>query len=507
MKNHQIDLRRLSLEAKLLFKCAKPSFSKNNNMPWPMAHELNWHLLFILAGRHKVIPLFYQRIKQIYPELPKDFERLCKTHWQTNISRNLFLNMSAIRILKCMNERDVSPLVLGEPAISKMVFDKEILREQMNLRFMVKPSEINEAKKALLSLGYRGSKANHFRGKQPFVTLVDGAQMPKKLQTLDFGSYQVKTLTPEDLLVSMCSRGANKEWRNLKSLCDPAFLLNNLAAKLDWSYVFSRAKQLKSENALLLGLHLVNSILDAPLSQVALQKINKHPYIARIARRYWHKLAKPTLQLGELKRNLFYELALKDGVAKRGRTALSHTATRCKELVKSYRPNRSIGMYVPSPKPVVSQMLSLAKITKNDILYDLGCGDGSIVIAAAKRFGVKAIGFDIDPVRIKEARKNAKTQKVDHLTTFHQKDITKIDLSKATIVTIYLLHFGIGKLFKKLKSNLTSGTQVICHHQTFFDGWIPEKIESVVLTNNTIRYVDLWTANSSGCEAITSSKN
>lgn len=502
MKNHQIDLESLSLEAKLLFRSSKPSFSKDSKINWPKKSEINWHLLFILAGRHRVIPLLYQRIKQIYSELPKEFERLCANHWRANTSRNLFLNISMINILKCLHEKGLSAIVLGEPATSKMVFGQEIIREQMNLRFMITPAEINKAKKALLSLGYKGSRANNFQGKQPSISLVSTGSMPDRLKSLEFAGCQIKTLTPEDLLISMCSRGANKRWLKLKSVCDPAFLLYNLKTKLNWSYIFSRAKQLKSENALLLGLHIANSILDAPINNTALERINQHPYITRIILRYWQKLAKPTLEWSDLSSNLVYDLALRDGVKKRARTALVQGARQCKGLIKRAWPSRSIGMYAPSPKPVIDQMLSLTKISEHDILYDLGCGEGSIVIAAAKRFGVKAIGFDIDPLRIKEARSNAQKHQVEHLATFYQKDITTLDLSSATIITIYLLRFGIDKLIKHLRSNLTSGTRVICHHQVFFDGWIPEKIENVVVGNNSIRYVDLWTAGDAGNQAM-----
>ena len=96
-------------------------------------------------------------------------------------------------------------------------------------------------------------------------------------------------------------------------------------------------------------------------------------------------------------------------------------------------------MYVPTPHEVVDKMLDLAQVKKGDVLYDLGCGDGRIVVAAAERFGVKAVGFDVDPKRVAEARENVREHNVGHLVTIKQQDIFKADISEATVVTMYLL--------------------------------------------------------------------
>jgi methylase of polypeptide subunit release factors len=96
-------------------------------------------------------------------------------------------------------------------------------------------------------------------------------------------------------------------------------------------------------------------------------------------------------------------------------------------------------IYLPSPPSVVENMLALAKITKKDVVYDLGCGDGRIVIEAARRYGVRAVGIDIDPRRIADARENAKKAGVEKLVEFRQADLFESDLREATVVTLYLL--------------------------------------------------------------------
>src|SRR5206468_11732591 len=94
--------------------------------------------------------------------------------------------------------------------------------------------------------------------------------------------------------------------------------------------------------------------------------------------------------------------------------------------------------YVPTPQEVVDAMLDLGKVTRNDVLYDLGCGDGRIVISAAKR-GARATGVDLNPVRLAEARANAKQAGVTRQVTFKEGDLYQADVSPATVVTLYLL--------------------------------------------------------------------
>jgi cyclopropane fatty-acyl-phospholipid synthase-like methyltransferase len=106
-------------------------------------------------------------------------------------------------------------------------------------------------------------------------------------------------------------------------------------------------------------------------------------------------------------------------------------------LPQQSRPNLDI-LYEPSPTEVVDEMLKLAKVQKDDVVYDLGCGDGRIVIAAAKKYGAKGLGVDIDPKRIEEARINAKKAGVEDQIEFREQDLFKTDLHDATVVMLYI---------------------------------------------------------------------
>jgi SAM-dependent methyltransferase len=131
-------------------------------------------------------------------------------------------------------------------------------------------------------------------------------------------------------------------------------------------------------------------------------------------------------------------------------------------------------IFVPTPNDVVDKMLEMAKVTPKDIVYDLGCGDGRIVITAAQKYGVRGVGIDIDPQRINEAHANAKAGNVTDKVRFVEGDLFEADISEATVVTLYLLTRLNEKLKPKLLKDLRPGTRVVSHAFDMGD-WAPEQ--------------------------------
>jgi len=130
--------------------------------------------------------------------------------------------------------------------------------------------------------------------------------------------------------------------------------------------------------------------------------------------------------------------------------------------------------YVPTPPEVVEAMLKLADVKKGDVVYDLGCGDGRIVVMAAEKFGALAVGVDINPERIKEAEENAQKAGVSHRARFVQKDMFEADVHEASVVTLYLLTSANMKLRPKLLKELKPGSRIVS--QSFDMGdWKPAK--------------------------------
>ncbi len=131
-------------------------------------------------------------------------------------------------------------------------------------------------------------------------------------------------------------------------------------------------------------------------------------------------------------------------------------------------------IFVPTPQELVDDMLRLADVKKGDVLYDLGSGDGRIPITAARRYGIRAVGIDIDPDRIKEANANAAKAGVTKLVTFRQEDLFQAGWKDATIVTLYLLPELNLKLRPRLLKELAPGTRIVSHQFDMGD-WKPEK--------------------------------
>ena len=130
--------------------------------------------------------------------------------------------------------------------------------------------------------------------------------------------------------------------------------------------------------------------------------------------------------------------------------------------------------FVPTPIAVVDKMLELAKVKKGDVVYDLGSGDGRIVIRAAKKYGVKAVGIEMDQSLLVQARQDAQAAGVGHLVEFRAEDAMKIDLSPATVVTLYMLPWFNEAMKPNLKKYLKPGARIVAH-DFGIEGWEPDE--------------------------------
>jgi SAM-dependent methyltransferase len=156
-------------------------------------------------------------------------------------------------------------------------------------------------------------------------------------------------------------------------------------------------------------------------------------------------------------------------------------------------PALSLAPYVPTPQDVVERMLTLAGVTASDVVYDLGCGDGRLVITAATKYGSRGVGIDIDPRRIAESQANARTAGVEHLVSFRVEDALTADVSPASVVTLYLLSSSNLKLRPILTRQLRPGSRIVSHQFSMGD-WRPEKVETFTDANGSTRTLYLWKA-------------
>jgi SAM-dependent methyltransferase len=151
----------------------------------------------------------------------------------------------------------------------------------------------------------------------------------------------------------------------------------------------------------------------------------------------------------------------------------------------------SLAPFVASPEMIVEEMLRLAEIGKDDVIYDLGSGDGRIVLAAARLYGARGIGFELDPDLVRRSTESARRAGIAHLVEFRQQDVLTVDLSPATVVTIYLSRDANLKLRPALRSQLRPGSRVVSHDFDMGD-WPPVAVRQLLDESGITRTMYLW---------------
>jgi SAM-dependent methyltransferase len=154
-------------------------------------------------------------------------------------------------------------------------------------------------------------------------------------------------------------------------------------------------------------------------------------------------------------------------------------------------PQPTLGRFEPTPIEVVERMLQLANVTADDVLYDLGSGDGRIVILAATRYGARSVGVEIDPQLVELSRREAKRNQVDHLVTFINADALTVDVSAASVVTLFLTKQANLLLRSKLHRELRLGARVVSYAHDMGD-WAPERVERIGSRTAGWQTIYLW---------------
>ena len=153
---------------------------------------------------------------------------------------------------------------------------------------------------------------------------------------------------------------------------------------------------------------------------------------------------------------------------------------------------QNLAPFIPTPEDVVDRMLTLAKVTRDDVVYDLGCGDGRIPIAAAKKYGAKGVGLDIDPALVELAKSNANAAGVETLVDFQVQNVLAADVSKATVVTLYLLSSSNERLRPMLMKQLKPGARIVSHAFSMGRDWPADAIDQFVSARGDEVTLYLW---------------
>ena len=308
------------------------------------------------------------------------------------------------------------------------------------------------------------------------------------------GATTFRVMNDEWTLVYLACHGARRYWETLRWLCDVAALLAAIEPdRLGQAAARFRAAGLDAVFASVARLCREALHVEVPGTTPAAADGTAAAFVAHMARRVWARRLPPG-RLAVLTdwsrkrlmallnkpdaRHILHELA-SVGIGFRDWDRLDlpdrlfFLYVPLQPLLWLTRKPPSLAFFIPTRQDIVDRMLELAGVTAADVVYDLGCGDGRIVVTAAERFGARSIGVDIDPQRIAEANANAERAGVRHLATFIMQDAMKVDVSEATVVTLFLPRSSNRKLRPRLESQLPVSARIVSYVPGSGD-WVAE---------------------------------
>ncbi len=531
----------LSPEVETLLHCARSKLEPHraDRIKALSQGGLRWASLLWMAERHGLLPLLYVNLSTHDPQaIPKDFQSplreyvLGKSHWW-----NECLLQEAIRLFGTFQTHQIPAVLFGETALALSLYGNLTLKRIRTLEFLVRERDLARAGKILISQGYRanpagspsgltatltGSTRRRFECPDPPHSVFiyhqigsgglslgfDSSSVWQHLRKTPMGGRTVDLPSLEDLLFMLCVRGAEGLWQRMGWVCDVAELIR-LNPSMDWRYLLSGTQRIGGERVLSLGLHLAHTIGEAALPQEVLNKIRTDKKVELLGRRiiptFFSSAEGPYRYLGAYPFVFQMQKRLPDRIRYLSRLGFSPTvADRAwlalpRSLYFLYIPLRPLRLTMTllrkwkgrflwgkllssppnfTPERVVERMLELAQVGPLDLVYDLGCGDGRILVRAAQAYSARGIGIEIQPQCIARSRENVRQAGVEHLVTIVEQDAMEVDLSQATVVTLFL---GRAPLLRaKLQRELKKGTRIVSVNVDM-DGWTPTQTEVGVL--------------------------
>ncbi len=489
------------------------------------------------------MPLLYWHLNATSPEaVPKASIDYLREYFHANAGHNLFLTGELCRLLKLLDANGIPAIPFRGPALGVSIYGNLTFRQFSDLDILVRKRDVTKAEELLISRGYRpllnaahakesaflqyhsGYAFLHSKDRvlvqiqlRVLSLRVDTEHLWERLEPLSLGGLEVLGLSPKDLLPILCVHGVNHLWDRLPWICDVAILLGHQKG-VQWGGLLEQADSLGSKRMLLVGLYLARDLLGAELPEEVFQRMQDEPVVTSLAAQARERLFLETSgPPGALERFLF-QLKARERLQDRFRYSLLtmtphhedwefqplpsplsflYYLLRPIRLFRKYgwellrQPVLDLAPFVGTPMEVVERMLALAEVRPADVVYDLGCGDGQIVIMAAKRYGARGVGVDIDPRRIAQAKRNARKEGVEHLVTFIRQDARTVDAFEATVVTLFLSGPGNLKLRQMFQEQLRPGSRLVSRDFDMAD-WPPEKTEIVEDASGVINTLYLW---------------
>ncbi len=523
-------------EDKLLCLSTAPSLNERSRqrMIELVEEGLDWSHVVWMARSHEVLPLLRDRLEWACPHLVPDLvSDQLRNYVRNKMKSQRLLMMELVRVLEFLENHQLLAIPLLSPVLSGFIYHQLGLRPYSNSEILLPKKEVLKGWELLQTLGYQTSISNY-----PFQTVrcvdvqsevllvcreeqnsylklcwdgnrhhlafpFDLTEMATRLQSIEVMGKKVQTLSTEDIILVLCEQSTRWAWQTLGSIADIAWMLAD-SRELNWDVMVERAKRYGSQRRLFLGLSLAQEIMRVKLPGNVSKRIAGERELGYLAETVCQRLFQKPDKLPHRLRKGFFYFRVKDSLQQRMRDGLRSlfvpTTEDCvfmplpKWLFPLYyllRPIHLLGNvlgllkgkkkvgFLPSEQSIVAKMLDLAQVQPQDVVYDPGCGDGRIVIMAAKRYGVRAVGIDIDPERIAECRIHARREKVEHLVTFIQQDAIQVDLSEASVLILYMPSEWNQLILPKILKELRHGARIVSN-DTELGSFPPNKTELVL---------------------------
>lgn len=533
-------------EDKLILYCARtyldPKIEKKiKNIT---KNDLNWKYMIISACKNRVIPLFYSNISNLCPEeVPSNYLNILRDYYNRNAKKNLFLTSELFNILKIFETNKINSISHKGPVLAHLAYGNLALRQYHGFEIIINEENAKKAKDLLLLNGYKlkfqpptNYENNYIRSVKEYLFFNPKSHTniiirwnyfknffssPKDITNiLDFdntklikmGDNNVFIIDNEDLLLVLSLENVKKQWKRLKYLCDIAGIIQK--NNIDWEKLLGKSREYRLEKILFTNLYLINKLFNINLPSQIVSEICsdfdiEHNSI-KIEQNFFIKTDNLIKRLEKKNEDPFIRFKLRenslDGIkdffkvmvsSRKYKMEYESSLNGKKEVFSrpiyffkraifgEYPPIILPMPYVVTPTKIVKKMLKIAEINSDDVIYDLGCGDGRFVITAAKEYGIRGVGIDNDPKRIMESKENAKKEGVQNLTTFLHNDIMKADISEATLITIYMLPMINRTLKSVLQRKLKPKTRIITREFSMGD-WDPIRTELIPYKKNII---------------------
>ena len=509
---------------------------------------LNWSDVVAATLQHNLAPVVYERLGAVEGvPLPAEHRNMLREAVRDSSRWSLILLQEMFRLYEQFESAEIPALPYKGPVLAWLAYGDFTRRACTDLDFVVPQQYIPRAAAVLERAGYTAAcdPRELHAGEQPhapgeyaflrgvnffrvelhtertlryFPVALDFAKICQRLLGVQLAGRTLRTFSVEDTLVMLCVHGAKHFWDRLGWILDIAGVVSS--QPVDWPAALQMAADLNSTRVFLLGLSLAHDLLDAPLPESVLEQVRQDAHVRWLSQRVCDSLAgraKPSA--GVFRRTIFRlrsrdefahglmhmaRLALSPTESDRGAVGLPARFSFLYFLVRPWRLLRQYGLGLRGPQAepdlgifdatspeVAEQMLNLAETGPGDVVYDLGSGDGAIVVTAAEKYGIPGVGIDIHPQRIAEARAKAKKHGVEARTKFLLQDAKTADISEATVVTLYTSAAGNLKLVDRLREQLRPGARIVSRNFQIF-GWPADQCVKHVTPHGTPTYLYLW---------------